>query len=215
MSNDIVNISIGRQKNPDLSYLERHLAIDNVKPFKTFIGTVSSIRTVKDYITKKYYPAKFLINYPKTKEDYNLLKKCQSLKVPNIQAILVLAVIDKIKQDKQLKAAMTENTLPYMAYNKPKKTLLFGKTVMVDGLDFSLSKYCEALNDIGELLRNNKFTDEELFKIVDEAKIAPKLDIFFGTWININSVNEESETTSVNEATDESQPKSDESPAAE
>ena len=188
MNNEFVNVSIGRQSNKDLSYLERHLAIDNIKPFKTFIGTVSSIRTVKDYVSKKYYPIKFLVDYPKTKEDYSLIKKCEPLRVPNIQAIMVLAVIDKIKQDKQLKEEMGKNTYPYVAYSKSKKSILFGKPVMVDSLDFGLSKYCEALGKIGEAIRSNTFTDEVLMGIVDQCKVHPNVELFKGSWITINEI---------------------------
>ena len=195
---NIVDISIGRQKEENLSYLERHLAIDNIKPFKCFIGTVSSIKTVKDFFTKKYYPHKFLLNYPKTQEDYMILKRCTPCQVPNIQAIMVLAVIQKIKQDKKLRQLMCKNLLPYKAYDKPKKTVLFGKSMVMKSEDFSLHKYCQALNEIGRLLRGERyagdvFTDDELDKIVFDAKLNPNLDLFHGTWLNIHECENEKE----------------------
>ena len=185
---DSINISIGRQSYTGITYLEKHLAIDNIKPFNSFIGNVVSLRSVRDFFTKRFYPTKFLTNIPRTKEDYNLLKKCEPLKVPNIQAILVLAVIQKIKQDKQLKKAMAENTLPYVAYGKPRKTTLFGKQVFIDTLDFSLSKYCEALDEIGELLRNNEFNDTKTDEVVKKAMLNPNIDLFHGSWINIHEI---------------------------
>lgn len=188
---DSINISIGRQSYTGLTYLEKHLAIDNIKPFNSFIGNVVSIRSVRDFFTKRFYPTKFLTNIPRTKEDYNLLKKCEPLKVPNIQAILVLAVIQKIKQDKQLKKAMAENTLPYVAYGKPRKTTLFGRQVTIDTIDFSLSKYCDALDEIGKLLRNNEFNDTKTDEVVRKAMLNPNVDLFHGSWINIHEINNE------------------------
>lgn len=214
INTEFVNISIGRQNYDGITYLEKHLAIDNIKHFNCFIGNVSSIRSVRDFFTKKFYPTKFLTSIPKTKEDYNLLKKCEPLKVPNIQAVLVLAVIQKIKQDKQLKKAMMENTLPYVAYGKPRKTTLFGRQVTIDTIDFSLSKYCEALDSIGELLRNNEFTDAKTDEVVKNAMLNPNVDLFHGSWINIHEINNDKKeqivSNQIEKTADEERPFTDE-----
>lgn len=157
------------------SQLGKRLSMQYSKSFNTIIGRVISIRTFANAITIPGFPPELLNKFKPTKEDLARIPK-EGTKVPNYWALIAYAFTEMVKQDSALKDMLIKNDLPFVAVEE-RVTDFFGTPFPVSRPNYKLGKYIAIIRLVSKLLKENKFTDENIKAFIVDCKDVPEVDI--------------------------------------
>lgn len=177
---DFIDVSNYRKTDGKRSTLGQLLAQNNCSHFTTPFGKVISMRTYSDFLTTPDYPLAFLDKLPNSKTDYKNISK-KRLTLPNYYALLTLGMIYKVRSVKKLQAILRKNTLPFTALIKGKESELWGKRIIVNGVDKKLARYVSIIRYVEEIVKQDRLFDEAYIKeFIEKCKDNPDKDIFDG-----------------------------------
>lgn len=159
--------------------LGRALSINYNYLFKTVIGEVRSIGRFMQYISTKDYPYRLLMKGQFSNKDLGIIKKLPTIKLPNYWAIMAYAICSRVAQDSKMQKWLKENTLP----------LTIAKWVVRDKYVPELSEpiymnitklgnYLSIVKDIEKLLKEDRFTDENVIDLINSYKVDTTVSVF-------------------------------------
>lgn len=166
--------------------LGRRVSMVYSKPFFTIIGQASSIRMFANAITIPGFPMDLLNKFKPTKEDMMRIPKGEVSKVPNYWALVTYAFCEKVKADPVLKKLLLENNLPFTAIAGNKEVEFFNTKLLVEKPNFKLGKYIAIIRIVSEMLKTNKFTDNDIKDLIVKCKDVPEVDLLEGVACKIN-----------------------------
>lgn len=160
------------------SFLGKRLSMQYSKSFNTIIGKCISIRMFANAITVPGFPAELLNKFKPTKEEIAKIPR-EGNKVPNYWALIAYAFTEMVKSDQNLKKLLTENTLPFTAVERRVVDFL-GTPVPVSGPNFKLGKYVAIIRLVSDMLKQDKFTEDNIKDFIVQCKDVPEVDILSG-----------------------------------
>ena len=129
-------------------------------------------------ITIPGFPAELLNKFRPTKEEIAKIPR-EGSKVPNYWALIAYAFTEMVKSDQNLKKMLTENTLPFTA-TEERVVDFFGKLCPLSYPNYKLGKYIAIIRLVSDMLKENKFTDENIKDFIVQCKDVPEVDILSG-----------------------------------
>lgn len=159
--------------------LGRALSINYNYLFKTVIGEVRSIGKFMQYISTKDYPYRLLMKGQFSNKDLGIIKKLPTIKLPNYWAIMAYAISSRVAQDSKMQKWLRENALP----------LTIAKWVVRDKYVPELSEpiymnitklgnYLSIVKDIEKLLKEDRFTDENVIELINSYRADHTVPVF-------------------------------------
>ena len=152
--------------------------------FDTVFGKVGNVRAAMDYIAIPNYPVKLLSKAKLTASDINKIPG-KRISVPNYWSIVTYIMAERIKADEKLHDMLKENDVELTCFSKIGKATMFGKEVFMSQPNKSMGRYIAVIRVLSNLIKEDKFTDENILDIVNQAKDHPEKGIFEGSTVNI------------------------------
>lgn len=171
---DFINIS-----NNATHSLGKQLNTYYVRQFETVAGKCNRVQNFIDFVKRPGLSYTYLLTTDFKAQE---LRKYKAIDVKNYWAIVAYTVYERLKQDPDLIAEMKENTLPYVAIRVIEKDTIVGQTLVRTRID-RLDPYVEIIEKYNQLIREDKFTEEECKKVV--MSYANSDNIFEGTVIQV------------------------------
>lgn len=177
---DYINIFRGAD-----SELGKALSPGFVKKFNTFLGTTLTMKSYMLALNTPGYPIEYVSKGNFRHRDVVKIPK-KTIVVPNYWALVAHGLCQKVKADKQLQEMMIKNTLPYTCHETTTNKEFFNKSINVSVPKNSMGRYVAIVRVLDKMLKDGKFTDEEIEKFILSCKNYPNKDIFDGIACNVN-----------------------------
>ena len=131
------------------------------------------------YLSTKGYPYRLVMKGQFSNKDLGIIKKLPTLRLPNYWAIMAYALCSRISQDSRLQRWLKENTLPltiarWEVRNKYVEELSQPVYVNVT----KLGNYLNIVRDIEKLIKEDKFTNEEIISLIKSYKLDTSVPVF-------------------------------------
>lgn len=190
-------ISLDTKSNSELGRL---LSYNHPANFTTVFGNVGTIRSLMDYITIPGYPYELLSKARIKPEEKARIPK-RRISVPNFWAIVTYIVCVRIKGDVKIIGMLKDKpeNVPFTLGTRTVKTELFGNTVIVKQQVTKMSRYLGIIAHVEKLIKDNRFTKEEIDSFVLAARDHKDKSVFDGIACDAIKVVTE-ETSTSNEA---------------
>jgi len=150
----------------------------------TVFGKVRSLRVAMDYLITPGYPTELLNKRNLTRADLNSIPK-DKIRIPNYWAIVAYLACMRIKNDPELIDMIKDNKLPYMAVRRNAIEGYDEQPIYAYESIYQMNRYLAILSAISELIKHDRFDDENIRKLVNNAKDKPHLNLFHGVAYNL------------------------------
>lgn len=148
---------------------------DHKFEFETVIGKCNSVQNFLNFCVYEDLPVNYLLGKGSIK---NKKKK----NIPNYWGICAYVLYEKIRQHKSLPKLLINSELPFtIFYKKKTESILGNKEAIIYA--FSLEKYVQILEDYRTLLKEDKFTHENINAVIRKYSVTD--DLFEGTSISL------------------------------
>lgn len=148
--------------------------------FNTIVGKCVKVQNFLDYCIHEGAPLTYLLN-KNTKS--TRLEKLKKKTIPNYWGICVYVLFEKISQNEELKNLLKENTLPLTVYYEKTIDSVVSDKQTVVIYAYGLTKYVEIINKLSNLLKEDKFDQENIKTLIKEYSKTENL--FDGTNISL------------------------------
>lgn len=196
---DFINVSFKSEV-----WLGKELHPNYNKTFKTFAGKTGSVRLFMSLITIPGFPIE-LLNKRLENEDFAKIPK-EKVTLPNFWALVAYATCERVLQDKELRNKLKNNEAYLTSFeNYTAPSLFKGRanlTVGVKSVNTRMACHIAILREIIAMIKEDKFTRENISEFIDKCKSFPELDIFEGIPDSVKSIIEQSEEANAAEAKD-------------
>ncbi len=164
--------------------LGKKLAYGHPIKTNTVFGKIGTIRSLMEFISTPNYPTELL---SKQKLEPREIKRIPSkrISVPNYWAIVAYVICERIDQDDEVKELIKNNKLTYTSFNKKRNDTLFDKEVVIGMPNHKMGRYLSIIRHIDTMLKEDKFTKENIKEFITACKDKPEQDIFEGTAVSI------------------------------
>lgn len=147
--------------------------------FKTWFGTVNSLKSYMDFISTPNYPVRLLLKKRLSKADLKEIASTRKISIPNFWALVVMAMIDKVKANKELYNLLKENDKEFTSIGYNTKTVIFGKEIEIETVNNKMGRYLAVIRLVEEIVKSGDIEDPEKIKYwVDQCKDKPNEDLF-------------------------------------
>lgn len=159
------------------SMLGRLLRMGHLTNFNTFLGKTVSVRAFMNVLSIPDYPIALLRSAKPNVELPPKPEKANRKALPNYWALVAYAVCQRIKADRHLQSLLAKNTLDFIAYKVNEGKPFFNKTIVMVEINHNLSKYIAIIRCVQQMIQENRFTNENIEKFIEECKEAPEKDM--------------------------------------
>lgn len=145
---------------------------------KTVFGKLGTVRAGMDFIKTPGYPTALLGKQRLTADEVNSIPR-KSTSVPNYWAIVAYIMCERIDQDSKVKKLLKENVAPiFTSFNTQDDRQFFKTTVKLSVPNMKMGRYLSIIRHIEKMLKEDRFTRDDIEQFVNDCKDHPELDIF-------------------------------------
>lgn len=144
--------------------------------FKSVLGTTGNIRNALNFLTIKGFPAKLIGKKRLTSYDIKSLQNKESVRISNYKAYLIYFISLRILDDHQLLKALAKLPIDirFTSFNMRTDKILECKSRLYND---NISLYCDAIAELFMLIKNDKFTNYFIQKLILDSK-SSEVDLF-------------------------------------
>lgn len=174
-------INVGGNAKTELG---KRLSYTHPIELHTVFGKVRSLRVAMDYLITPGYPTELLNKRNLSRADLNSIPK-DKIKIPNYWAIVAYLACMRIKCDPELITMIKDNKLPYMAVRRNTIEGYDEQPIYAYENIYQMNRYLAILSAVSELIKHDRFDDENIRRLVNNAKDKPHLNLFHGVAYNL------------------------------
>lgn len=166
--------------NTGKTELGRALSIMDARMFNTFLGATSRISLFIDAITIPDMNLDLVSKKRLTREDIDSITGKRKVTVPNYWSLLAYALCCKISKYKNIQDMMKANTLPYTSIEKTATSDFFNLKQQILQIRGNMIKYVAIVTLIEKMIKEDKFTKENVEQFCLDLRSNPEKDILDG-----------------------------------
>lgn len=164
-----------------------------LSPFHTsntrlFCGKVAKIRGFMQAIKTPNYPVNLLSVSVISQEQAKSIPR-EVVVLPNYWALVAYAVVERVKQDKELIKMLKENTLEFTCLDAPKEKELHGAKFVYSTVSKKMGVYVSIIRHIELMIKEGTFDNKEVIdKFIKDCREDKTKTIFENIQLPINIV---------------------------
>lgn len=176
--NDVEGVDYINVSKYSESELGKMLSYGHPVKVKTVFGKLGTVRAGMDFVKTPGYPTALLGKQKLSADEVNSIPR-KHVSVPNYWAIVAYIMCERIDQDPRAKKLLKENVAPvFTSFNTQSERQFFTKSVKLSVPNMKMGRYLSIIRHIEKMLKEDRFTQEDIEQFVNDCKDHPELDIF-------------------------------------